>query len=63
MPNRYNTGISFIVNTLSKFLMDLRHVQLVAEKNVLRYLKGTFEYGLQYDTNPNINMQIYVYSY
>ena len=43
--------ICFVVNTLSQFLTDLRHVHLVAAKHVLRYLKRTVEYGLKYDTN------------
>ena len=42
--------ICFAVNTLSEFLMDLRHAHLV-EKHAVRYLKGTVEYGLKYDTN------------
>ena len=51
--------ICFDVNTLSQFLMDPRHVHLVA-KNVLRYLKGTIEYGLKYDTNQKTNLHGYV---
>ena len=51
--------ICFAVNTLSQFLMDPRHVHLDA-KHVLRYLKGTIEYGLKYDTNQNTNLHSYV---
>ena len=40
--------------------MDLRHVHLVAANNVLRYLKGTVEYGLKYDMNQEINLEGYV---
>ena len=40
----------FAVNNLSHFLMDPIHVHLVA-KHVLRYLKGTIEYGIKYDMN------------
>ena len=36
--------ICFAVNTL-------RHVHLLVAKHVVRYLKGTVEYGLKYDTN------------
>ena len=44
--------ICFSANTLSQFLMDSRHVDhLVAAKKVLRYLKGTVDYGLKYDVN------------
>ena len=32
--------IYFVVNTLSQFLTNLRHVHLIAAKHILRYLKG-----------------------
>ena len=32
--------ICFAVNTLSQFLMDPRHVHLIAAKHVLRHMKG-----------------------
>ena len=53
------SNICFAVNTLIQFLMDPRHVHLVA-KHVLRYLKGTIEYGLKYDTNQKTNLYGYV---
>ena len=40
--------ICFVVNTLSKYLLESRHVHLIAAKHVLRCLKGTVDYGLQY---------------
>ena len=43
--------ICFAVNTLSQFLTYLRHVHLIAAKHILRYLKGTVDYGLKYDVN------------
>ena len=45
--------ICFAVNTL-------RHVHLMVAKHALRYLKGTVEYGLKYDTNQKINLEGYV---
>ena len=42
----------FVVNTL-------RHVHLMVAKHALRYLKGTVEYGLKYDTNQT-NLHGYV---
>jgi hypothetical protein len=36
------------MNTLSHFLVEPRHVHLVAAKHVMRYLKGTIDYGLSY---------------
>ena len=49
--------IFFVVNTLSQFLVDLRHVHLIATKHILRYLRGTVDYGLKYDTNQKINLE------
>ena len=53
-------NICFAVNTLSQFLIDPRHSHLVAAKHILRYLKGTIEHGLKYDTNHKINLEGYV---
>ena len=36
---------------------------MIAAKNILRYLKGTIEYGLKYDTNKKINLEGYMDSY
>ena len=52
--------ISFVVNTLSHFLTDLRHAHLIVAKNILRYLKGTVDYGLKYKANKKINLVGYV---
>ena len=40
--------------------MDLRHVDLIVAKHMLRYLKGTLNYGLKYDLNQKINLHGYV---
>ena len=45
--------ICFTVNTL-------RHVDLMAAKHAVRYLNGTVEYGLKYDTNHKTNLHGYV---
>ena len=52
--------IFFAVNTLGQFLTDLRHVHLIAANHVLRYLKGTVDYGLKYEVNQKINLEGYV---
>ena len=52
--------ICFAGNTWSQFLMNSRHVHLMVEKNAVRYLKGTIDYGLKYDVKPNINLHSYV---
>ena len=53
-------NICFAVNTLSQFLTDSRHAHLIAAKHILRYLKGTVDYGLNYDANQKINLEGYV---
>ena len=53
--------ICFTVNPLSQFQMDPRDVHLIDAKHILRYLKGTVDYGLKYDVNQNINLHRYVY--
>ena len=40
--------ICFVVNTLSQYMVDPRQVHLISAKHVLRYLKGTIDYGLRY---------------
>ena len=45
--------IGFVVNTL-------RHVHLIVAKHILRYLKGTVDYGLKYEVNQKTNLQGYV---
>eukprot|EP00253_Pinus_taeda_P013786 PITA_13786 len=40
--------ICYAVNTLSQFLVEPRHVHWVATKHILRYLRGTIDYGLRY---------------
>ena len=42
------------------YLSDPRSVHLTAAKHILRYLKGTVDYGLKYDANQNINLEGYV---
>ena len=52
--------ICFAVNTLSLYLTDPRSVHLIAAKHILRYLKGTIDYGLKYDANQKTNLEGYV---
>ena len=52
--------IRFDVHTLSQFLTNPRHVHLIAAKHILRYLKGIVDYGLKYEVNHNINLEVYV---
>jgi hypothetical protein len=49
-------GIFFSVNTLSQFLVEPRHLHLVATKHVMRYLKGTLDCGLNYDGDHDLTL-------
>ena len=40
---------STLQSTLSEFMVDPRRVHWTAAKHILRYIKGTVEYGLAYD--------------
>ena len=40
--------ICFEVNTLSQYMVDPRHIHWIGVKNLLRYLRGTINYGLRY---------------
>ena len=40
--------ICFVVNTLIQYLVQPRHVHLIASKNVMRFLKGTINFCLYY---------------
>ena len=52
--------ICFVVNTFSEFLIDPRHVHLIAVNHILSYLRGTVDYGLKYEANQMINLEGYV---
>ena len=44
-------NICFVVNTLTQFLRDPRHVHLITAKHILRYMRGTIDYGLKYEVS------------
>ena len=52
--------IFFSMNTLSQFLIDPRHLHLIVANHILRYLRGTVDYGLNYEVNRMINLEGYV---
>lgn len=43
-------------------MVDLRQVHLVAAKHILRYLKGTIDYGLRYAAGYEFRLVGYTYS-
>jgi hypothetical protein len=55
--------ICFSMNTLSQFLVEPRRVHLVAAKHVMRYLKGTIDYGLSYDGDHDFTLSGYTDAY
>jgi hypothetical protein len=56
-------NICFSMNTLSQFLVEPRCVHLVGEKHVMRYLKGTIDYGLNYDGDHDFTLSGYTGAY
>ena len=44
-------------------MTDPRHVHLTTAKHILRYLRGTIDYGLNNEMNQKINPEGYVDSY
>ena len=51
--------ICFAMNALSQYLVQLRRVHLIAAKHVMRYLKGTIDFGLYYDGNHDYRLYGY----
>jgi hypothetical protein len=51
--------ICFAVNTLSKYMVEPRRIHLVATKHVMKYLKGTVDYGFRYDADCEIRLHWY----
>ena len=50
----------FAVNTLIQYLVQPRRVHLIAAKHVMRYLKGTIEFGLYYYGNHDYILYGYI---
>ena len=48
--------ICFVVNTVSQYMVNLEHIHLVGAKHVMRYLKGTLDYGLRYASSGEIRL-------
>ena len=51
--------ICFSMNTLIQFLVQPIRVHLVAAKHVMRCLKGTIDYGLNYNGDHNFTLSGY----
>ena len=53
-------AIFFFVNNLSQFMVEPTHVDHVATKYVMRYLKGTLYFGLDYNGDHDIKLSGYI---
>jgi hypothetical protein len=53
------SNICFAVNTLSQYMVEPRHVHLVATKHLLRYMHGTVRYGLRFFLDSEVKLQCY----
>ena len=51
--------ICYIVNALSQFLSNPKHIHWVAAKHVLIYVRGTITYGLKYTSNSGVMLAGY----
>ena len=49
-------NICFVVNTLSQYMVEPKHVHLVAEKHVMIYIKGTLDCGLTCIANSEFRL-------
>jgi hypothetical protein len=52
--------ICFFVKTMSQFLVEPKHVDHVATKHVMIYLKGTLFFGLGYNGDHDFKMSGYI---
>jgi hypothetical protein len=52
--------ICFVVNTLSQYLVEPKRVHLVAAKHVMRYVKGTLDFGLYYNGDHDFRLIGYI---
>ena len=50
------TYICFVVNNSSQYMVEPRHVHSIATKHILRYLRGSIDYGLRYVANCELRL-------
>jgi hypothetical protein len=59
-PVNSRPDIFYAVNVLSHFMSQPRQTHWIVAKHVLRYLQGTFGYGLKYASN--VDLRLYGYA-
>ena len=52
-------NIQYAVGCVSRHMSNSQQVHLIAAKNILRYLKGTLDYGIFYPSHDNCNLSIF----
>lgn len=48
--------ICFVVNVLSRCMVEPRHVHWMETKHILRYLHDMSKFGLRYASNGDVNL-------
>jgi hypothetical protein len=63
-------SVMYLMNTrlgtyfsLNKYLVEPRRVHIVATKHMMRYLKGTLDFGLHYTKDHDLRLSGYTDSY
>ena len=46
--------ICYVVNALSQFMCEPKHIHMVAVKHILRYVRGTLAYALRYTSSGGV---------
>ena len=54
--------MSFAVNTLSQFMVEPKRVHCIATKQILRYLAGIVDYGMDYRRSGGVESVGFTYS-
>ena len=49
-------NICFVVNNLSRFMVEPKRVHWATTKHILRYVRGTVEYGLKYARGNDVRL-------
>jgi hypothetical protein len=51
--------ICYVVNALSQFMGEPKHIHIVAVKHILRYVRGIIAYGLRYTSSGGVMLHGY----
>jgi hypothetical protein len=46
--------ICYVVNALSQFMCEPKHIHMVVVKHIMRYVRGTIAYGLRYTSSGGV---------